>query len=64
MPWPLQEFIPMTAESPESLPESSTLKASSLGPQSLSKPSTSPLGRHAEKHKKTQKSPKKLKKPV
>jgi hypothetical protein len=54
----------MTAESPESLPESSTLKASSLGPQSLSKPSTSPLERHAGKGKKTQKSPEKGKKGV
>jgi hypothetical protein len=54
----------MTAGSPEFQPESYTLKALSQGPQSLSKPSTSPLERHAEKHQKTQKSPKKLKKQV
>jgi hypothetical protein len=42
----------MTAESPEFLPESSMLRALSLGPQLLSKPSTSPLERHAEKHQK------------
>jgi hypothetical protein len=54
----------MTAESPESLPESFTLRASSLGPQLLSKPSTRALERHAEKGKKTQKSSEKGKKGV